>query len=164
MPNAYTLASPGVTLTNHSPVTLLFLNPPAAPNLQLAMRRFWVGQINSTAPAQQGVQVHTQVTAFPTLTSQTPARTSIGNNASILTGGTAGAAGTSGINATVEGAGTKTIIWPDAFNPANGWILVLTPQEVFEAQAGSASGLGLGLVTAPATLTSWVFGASWTED
>jgi len=116
------------------------------------------------ASIQQRVHIQTQISVFPTLVSQTPAKLASAKVASVITGGTAGAAGTSGVTASVEGAGTKTIIWPDAFNVINGWLLVPTPDEAIEGGAGTPSGIGLVLPALPGTLTNWVFGMNWIED
>lgn len=158
----FTLALAGATLANQA-VTLAFINPPAAPNLTFKFRRFWVGQSNNMPSAQQRVQLNTQVTAFPTLVNQSPAKLILTDpTASIVSGNTTGAAGTCGVNASAEG-GTKTISWPDAFNVINGWLLVPTPEERIEIASGAASGFGLHLPAAPGTLTNWVFGFSWIE-
>jgi hypothetical protein len=162
MAGTYSLTSAGITLANQA-VTLVFLNPAAAPALDLGFRRFWVGQSNNMASAQQRVQLNTQVTAFPTLVSATPTKLAVADSASIITGGTAGAAGTCGINASGEGAGAKTIIWADTFNVVNGWLLVLTPEEQIEQASGATSGLGLHLPAAPGTLSNWAFGCTWIE-
>lgn len=163
MAGSYTLTSAGITLANQA-VTLLFLNPIAAPSLDFYFMRFWVGQSANASSAQQRVQLNTQVTAFPTLVSATPTKLCIGDSASLITGNTTGAAGTCGINASVEGAGAKTVIWADVFNQVNGYLLVLTPEERVEMVAGAASGLGLHLPVAASPLTNWAFGMSWNED
>jgi hypothetical protein len=166
MAGSYSLTSAGVTVVN-AVVTLTFVNPAAAPNQDLGFRRFWVGQSGTTPGTfNQRVQLNTQVTAFPTLTSATPTKLMIADAASIITGGTAGAAGTSGINASAEGAGAKTVIWADVFNATNGWLLVLTPEEMIMMSAGATSGLGMHFPVAtgasPNTL-NWAFGCTWTE-
>lgn len=163
MAGVYSLTSGGITLANAA-VTLTFVNPIAAPNLSFKFLRFWIGQSANTTSAQQRVQINTQVTAFPTLVSATPTKLSLADAASLITGNTTGAAGTSGINASAEGAGSKTIIWADTFNVLNGWMLVLTPEERIEVSAGAASGLGLHLPVAAGTLTNWAFGCSWIES
>lgn len=166
MAGAYSLTSAGVTIVN-AVVTLTFVNPAAAPNKDLRFRRFWVGQ-SATTPGtyNQRVQLNTQVTAFPTLTSATPTKLYNSDGASVITGGTAGAAGTSGINASAEGAGAKTVIWADVFNVTNGWLCVLTPEEIIKMGSGSANGLGMHFPVAvgasPNTL-NWAFGCTWDE-
>jgi len=167
MAGTYSLTSAGITVVN-AVVTLTFVNAPAAPNIDLCFRRFWVGQ-SATTPStfNQRVQINTQVTAFPTLVSATPTKLAVADAASVITGNTTGAAGTSGINASAEGAGTKTVIWADAFNATNGWLLVLTPEEIIEQAAGASSGVGMHFPVAtgasPNTL-NWAFGCIWSEE
>lgn len=166
MAGGYSLTSgtTGLTLAN-AVVTLTFVNPIAAPNVDLSFRRFWIGQSNTTTyVGNQRVQLNTQVTAFPTLVSATPAKLYNADAASVITGATTGAAGTCGINASAEGAGAKTVIWADAFSPSNGWLMVPTPDEYIEMSSGSANGLGMHLPVAATTLTNWIFGCTWIEN
>src|SRR3954452_4548349 len=95
----YSIVGSNITLTSAATLTLAFLNPSAAPNVSFDILRCWVGQRGTTTSAQMGVQLSTQVTAFPTLTSATPVAHNRGAGNSQITGGTAGAAGTAGINA-----------------------------------------------------------------
>ena len=163
MAGGYSLTMPGATITGAS--TLLWLNPIASPNIDFSFRRFWLGQSNNMASAQQRVQISTQVTAFPTLATATaPAKLVNVDSASVLTGNTTGAAGYTGVNASGEGGATRVVIWPDCFNVVNGWLLVLTPDELITMGAGSASGIGMWLPTAPGTLTLWTAGMTWTEE
>lgn len=161
----YTISAAGITLANQA-VTLAFFNPAAGPAPSYEVYEAWVGQSANATSAQQRVQLVTQVTAFPTLTSQSPAKTKLGDPASTIAGGTAGAAGTSGINASAEGAGTKTVRWEDTFNVLNGWHWGPYPalaSSTIILQAGSASGFGLFLPVAPASLANWAFGISFRE-
>jgi hypothetical protein len=158
----YTVSAGGVTIANAA-VTLVFINPPAAPNVDLTIIRAWVSQSNSATAVMQRVQLNTQVTAFPTLTSHTPLAHNRGDSASVITGGTAGAAGTAGIDATAEGAGAKTVIVADAFCNVNGWLWLPTEEERIVLPAGLASGFGLHLPVAAATLTDWTFGVTYIE-
>jgi len=160
MSRQYSVADAGITLANAA-VTLAFVNPGTSRSLEFL--RAWVGQSANATSAQQRVQLSTQVTAFPTLTSTTPAKLTLSDPSSVITGGTAGAAGTSGTNASAEGAGGKTVIWPDAFNVLNGWLWVPTPKEVVVLNASAAAGLGLHLPVAAATLTNWAFGLVFGE-
>ena len=158
----FSISAAGITVVGAS--TLLFVNPAAAPSVNLEFLRFWAGQSANATSAQQRIQLETQVTAFPTLTAATPTKLKPADpNASVIVGGTAGAAGTAGINASVEGAGAKTAVWDDAFNVLNGWLHVPTPPETRIMPAGSVSGLGLFFPVAPATLTNWAFGAVFRE-
>lgn len=159
----FSVGGDGLTLANQA-VTLVFVNPAAAPSVNLEFLRMWASQQGSATSAQQRVQVETQVTAFPTLVSATPKKLKPGDpNASVITGGTAGAAGTSGINASAEGAGTKTPIFGDDFNVLNGFLWVATPRETIVMPAGFASGLGLFLPAAAASLTNWAAGMNFGE-
>src|SRR5215472_16061472 len=148
----FSISTAGVTVVGAT--TLIFVNPAAAVNPNLEFLRFWVGQSANATSAQQRIQLDTQASAFPTLTSSTPTKLKVADpNASVITGGTAGAAGTAGINASAEGAGTKTPVWDDAFNVLNGCLHVPTPrdagglcarcQPVLPSGAGNADELGL---------------------
>lgn len=162
MARQFVVSDGGVTVAGAT--TLVFINPAGAPNFNLEFLRMWIGQSANATSAQQRVQIVTQVTAFPTLTSATPAKLKRADpNVSIIVGGTAGAAGTAGTNASAEGAGTKTSVWQDAFNVLDGWLWVPTPRDTLVMPAGSTSGFGLFLPVAPGTLTNWAFGAVYDE-
>lgn len=163
MAREFSVGGDGLTLANAA-VTLVFVNPPAAPNPLLRFLRAWASQQGSATSAQQRVQIETQVTAFPTLVSATPRPLKNADpTASIITGNTTGAAGTCGINASAEGAGGKTVKFGDNFNVLNGYLWVPTPDEVIEMQPGSSSGLGLFLPAAAASLTNWACGFNYGE-
>jgi hypothetical protein len=156
----YVVSGANITVVN-AVVTLAFINPSSTVGIEIL--RCWVSQSANATSVQQRVQLNTQVTAFPTLTSATPAKLKLSDPASGIVGGTAGAAGTAGINASAEGAGAKTVIWSDAFNVLNGWLWLPTPAETIILGAGAASGFGLHLPAAPATLTGWSFGVVYRE-
>lgn len=160
MSREYTISAGGITLVN-APVTLAFLHNGTACTLEIL--RMWAGQSGPTTSAMQRIQVETQVTAFPTLTGATPQKTKEGDPISQIVSGTAGAAGTCGINASAEGGGAKTIKWEDTFNVLNGWLWVPTKDETLYLSPGSASGLGLFLPVAAALLTNWAFGITFKE-
>lgn len=160
MSREYIVSAANVTLANQ-PVTAVFVNPGTTASLEFM--RAWLSQAANATSAQQRVQLNTQVTAFPTLTSATPAKCKLSDPASAITGGTAGAAGTAGVNASAEGAGAKTVLIPDAFNVLNGWLWVPTPPEVITMNASAASGLGLHLPAAPGTVTNWNAGMTYRE-
>jgi hypothetical protein len=158
----FSISSGGQTVAGAT--TLVFVNPAGAPNPNLELLRYWVGQSANATSAQQRIQIDTQASAFPTLTATTPTKLKPSDpNASVITGGTAGAAGTAGINASAEGAGTKTPVWDDAFNVLNGWLHVPTPPETRVMPAGFAQGVNLFFPVAPATLTNWAFGLVFRE-
>jgi hypothetical protein len=68
-----------------------------------------------------------------------------------------------GINASAEGAGTKTVKFGDNFNVLNGYLWVALPEEKIIMPAGSASGLGLFLPAAAASLSNWAAGMNFAE-
>src|SRR3954463_16002872 len=117
----YTIPLANATLANQA-VTLVWVNPGTTATIEVL--RAWASQAANATSAQQRVQLNTQVTSFPTLVSATPAKTSLIDQASAITGATTGAAGTAGVNASAEGAGAKTVIFPDDFNVLNGWLWV----------------------------------------
>lgn len=151
-------------LTVVGATTLNFINPAAAPSVNIGYIRHWVGQAANVVSANQRIQLATQVTAFPTLVSATPRKTKLADpNASVITGNTTGAAGTCGINASAEGAGTKTSMWDDTFNVVNGYLRVNTPSEMEVAPAGFASGVNFWFPTSPGTLSGWNWGQTYAE-
>lgn len=151
----YSVSVGGITPTAAA-CTLAFVNPGVTRSL--AFLKAWVGQVVNATSAQNRVQLNTQVSVFPTLTSTSPVPHTLSDPASVIAGGTAGAAGTSGTNASAEGAGAKTIIVHDAFNNINGYLWQPTPKDVIVLNASAASGFGLH---APAALVSAGAGWSW---
>lgn len=160
MSREYALVATNITLANAA-VTLAFLNPPATGSIEIL--RAWASQSSSTTSGMQRVQLNTQVTAFPTLVSATPIKLKTGDPASLITGGTAGAAGTSGINASAEGAGAKTVQYPDVFNILNGWLWVPTPEERIIVNAGGGAGFGIHFPAAATVLSGWNAGIIFRE-
>lgn len=159
----FSVGGDGLTLAN-AVVTLVNVNPAAAPNVSLDIMRLWASQQGSATSAQQRVEAVTQVTAFPTLVSATPRPMKFGDpNISVIAGATTGAAGKSGINASAEGAGTKVVMWGDNFNVLNGYLWVATPREIVNMPAGSASSFSLYLPAAAASLTNWAVGLNYGE-
>lgn len=144
---------------------LVFLNPPAggAAVPAFEITRAWIGQFANATSAQLGVALGTKVSAFPTLTAATPRPTSMSLPASALVGGTNGAAGTAGVAASVNGAGTQTDKLFDTFNTLTGWLWVPPPSETFIMVPGNTSGFYMRLVGTPGTLTGWSFGVAYRE-
>jgi len=161
MSREYTVGGLNVTVTNSGDLAQVFVNPGTTCSLEFL--RAWCSQAANATSAQQSVALRTQVSAFPTLTSATPRKLKLLDPASVITGGTAGAAGTAGINASVAGAGAKSEVIDDNFNVLNGWLWVPTPPETIIMNASAASGLGLYFPAAPSTLTSWSCGMTYRE-
>jgi hypothetical protein len=160
MSREYVLSAGGITLANQA-VTLAFVNPGTGQSIEIL--RAWASQSANATSAQQRVQTNTQVTAFPTLTSATPGKLKLSDPVSVIVGGTAGAAGTCGINASAEGAGSKTVLMSDAFNVLNGHLWVATPPETYVMNASASAGFGYHFPVAAATLTNWAFGLIFRE-
>jgi hypothetical protein len=153
----------GKNLTVAGATTLVFINPPTGRAIEIV--RAWASQIANATSAQVAIEMGFKATAFPTLTSATPEKTKASDPVSYITGGTAGAAGTSGVNASAEGAGTHTTKYADAFNALQGWLW--TPSfaggESFILSSADSLGFALKFSAAPATLTGWNFGVAFRE-
>jgi hypothetical protein len=162
-PRTYSVVADTVTVVN-AVVTLVFVNDPAT-GPSLLFRRAWISQAG-TIVLRQRVWMETQVSVFPTLVTATPRPHNTYDTASSVVGGTAGAAGTCGINASAEGAGAKTTIIADAFDAMAGWLRITTPEETHIQSAGSASAYGLYFPAAtgasPNTL-NWIAGLTYSE-
>jgi hypothetical protein len=165
MAREYIAAGSNMTLNNIADAALVFVNPGATIGTACALEfmRAWLSQSGTTTLQRLEVTLSTQVTAFPTLTTTTPRKLKQLDPASLIVGGTAGAAGTCGINASVAGGGAKSKVWPDNCDNLNGWLWVASPDETIIMPAMSASGLGLYLPVAPTGLTLWTAGLLYRE-
>lgn len=161
MAREYTVGSLNHTATGAVDLAQAFVNPGTTCSLEFL--RAWASQAANATSAQQSVALRTQVTAFPTLTSATPRKLKLLDPVSVIVGGIAGAAGTSGVNASVAGAGAKSEVIDDNFNVLNGWLWVATPKETIIMNASAASGFGLYFPVQPTTLTSWSVGLTFAE-
>jgi hypothetical protein len=161
MAREYTVGMLNATVTGAVDLAQVFINPGTTASLEFL--RAWASQAANATSAQQSVALRTQVTAFPTLTGATPRKLKLLDPISAIVSGTAGAAGTAGVNATVAGAGTKSEVIDDNFNVLNGWLWVPTPRDTIIMNASAASGLGLYFPVQPSTLTSWSAGMTYAE-
>ena len=123
--------------------------------------RAWAGNQATETSDQLGIILGLKVTAFPTVTSTTPQPHFIGGKISGIVGGTAGAEGTAGTDASAEGGGAVTPIIYDGFNNLNGWLWVPVPEERIVLPADTA--IVLKIVGTPATLTNWNAGITYRE-
>lgn len=159
----YTVTGDNITVAGAT--TLVHINVAAGgaavPGFEVL--RAWVSQRANATSAQVGIGLGTKVTAFPTLTAATPAKTNQSDPTANITGGTAGAAGTAGINASAEGGGAFTVVVPDNFNALNGWLWTPTPLETFMFMPGNTSAFASKFSAAPSTLTGWSFGVTYRE-
>lgn len=158
----YHVKGQNITIANAA-VTLVAINPAAGQTLEFV--RAWVSQTSSTTSAQFAIELGLKATAFSTLVSATPQKTKSSDPASLISGNTTGAAGTSGINASAEGAGATTLLYPDSFNSLVGW--TWTPSmnfgEAYELNSAAALAFYLKFSIAPSTLTGWNFGVTFRE-
>lgn len=113
-----------------------------------------VGCQGVTTNQQLGILLADKATAFGTMTAATPAALSLGGAASGITGGTAQAAATAGVDASAEGAGAVTNIVADSFSVLAGWLWVPTPEERILLLPGSNPFI-VKIVGTPGTLTGW---------
>jgi len=150
MGRRYVITASNVTLAGAT--TIVFLNPGTTRTLKVV--EWEVGQRDATS-RQQAVQMFRKVSVFPTLTSATPQTLDPGDAASVIIGGTAGAAGTCGINASNEGAGAATVISEHLFNVLNGYKWVPMPGGEIILPASASSGFGLRFPVAPTVLAGW---------
>lgn len=132
--------------------TLAFIRPNTTRSIEIL--RVEVSNSGSATSTQARVQLVTQVSAFPTLTSKAPVALNEGDT-STISGGTSGAAGTSGINASGEGAGAKTVLYAAAFNAPIGWAWVAGPDDKIVLSASSSSGFGVYIPATPTTTSGW---------
>jgi hypothetical protein len=160
MARQYTVIGANITVANQA-VTLVVINPLAGTVIEIL--RAWVSQHANATSAQQRILLGTKATAFGTYTAATPLKIKTADPASGITGNTAGAAGTAGINASAEGAGALTTIIADAFNALNGWLWVPTPGETLMFSAAQSLAFVMQFPAAPTTLTGWNFGVTYAE-
>ncbi len=143
--------------------TLVAINPPSGRAIEIV--RCWCSQIANATSAQVAIEWGFKASVFSTLTSATPTQVKPSDPVSYITGGTAGAAGTAGINASAEGAGTHTTKYPDSFNALQGWLWTpsFTGGESVIISGADAVAFALKFSAAPATLSGWNFGVCFRE-
>ena len=159
--SSFTVGTKAATLAGAT--TLVAIRPAASPSVNIGFLRHWAGQYANVTSANWSIQFGTQAATLPTLVSATPAKVNFQGAASVITGGTAAAAGTSGVNASAEGGGTVTDIWDDVMNSVNGYLRVNTPNEIEVLSVGMASCSRFGFTVAPSSLTLWNFGETYQE-
>ena len=149
--SVYSVIAKGVTVVGAN--TMVYLRPNAAP---VKILRCHISQGAAAASSeQQAASLFTVTGTFPTLVTATPFQHGgVNDSASSIVGGTSGAIGTCGINASAEG-GTKIFGPGGGFNNLNCWEWVSTPDEQIIVPAASAAGFGIFLVTVPTAKTLW---------
>lgn len=159
----YSVIGTNITIAGAGPSTLVCINPPASRAIEVV--RAWCSQSSSTTSAQQRIELGLKASVFPTVTSFTPEKTKTSDPVSLITGGTAGAAGTAGINASAEGAGTFTPKYPDVFNILQGWVWTpnYTLGESYIVSGADSLAVVLRLPTNPSSTSGWNFGITYRE-
>lgn len=158
----YTVSSEATTIVADATLVIIHTDSTLATGgSNIIIYRAWCGQTGSDTSDQLGIKIALKASAFPTVTSATPAPHFVGGRVSGIAGGTAGAEGTAGVDASAEGGGSVTNILVDAFNNLNGWLWVPTPEERIRVPADTA--VILKLIGTPGTLTGWYFGMSYEE-
>lgn len=160
MAREYVVSGADITVANQ-PVTLVIINPAAGTAIEIL--RAWVSFHGNAVSAQQRILLGTKASPFGTYVAATPRKLKTGDPSSGIVGGTGGGAGTAGINASAEGAGTLTPVVQDAFNVLNGWLWVPTPRETFIIRAAEGFAFVMQFPAAPATLSGWNFGVVFAE-
>jgi hypothetical protein len=123
--------------------------------------RAWCSQGASETSQELGIQLALQASAFGTYSSATPRPHVVNGAASGITGGTTGAAGTAGVDASANAAGTKTEIIADAFNNLNGWLWLPTPEERIIVPVDTA--IVLAMIGTATDLGNWYAGITFEE-
>lgn len=161
MSKTYTVGFNNQTVIASGTLVIIHTATGVARGSLIEVLRAWASQQATTTAQQIGIQLGTKASAFGTYTGATPAPHSLGGPASGIASGTAGAAATAGVYASVEGAGTFTPAVQDAFANQNGWLWVPTPEERILVPADTA--ICLKLTSTPTTLTGWSGGITYRE-
>lgn len=165
----FVVSTGGVTLgTTVGTVTLIYLRASGAPNINVEVLRWWIGQAANATSAQQRVFIGWRGSGFPTLGVVTAGSLKMQDpNASVLISSSVGSTvGITGVNASAEtttGTATYGSLHEDDFNVLNGWLQVDTPPETRINPAGHGSGIALVFPVQPATGTTWSFGCKFRE-
>ena len=157
----YTVGMNNVTIVADATLVIIHTQSTLGAGSEITLTRAWVSQLSAETSQQLGVILGQKASAFGTYTSTTPAPHRIGGVASGIAGGTAGAEGTAGTDASAEGAGTVTTTIEDGFNNLNGWLWVPTPEERITVPTDIA--VILKIVGTPTTLDNWCAGITYIE-
>lgn len=165
MARQYTLNMSNVTVTSTNTWVCFSPNNPG-PCYEVL--RAWASQHANATSAQQEIRLVTQfngAAANQVVGSAAGIGVPVSNDpASKLTASTVCGAGAATINATSDGNGAKSVLYPDNFNVLNGWLWVPTPNEthLIDALTSSVS-YGLFAATTPGTTSNWSAGLSYHE-
>jgi hypothetical protein len=127
----------------------------------IVILRAWCSQGATETSEQLGIQICLQASTFGTFTGAVPAPHFVGGRISGIVSGTTGAEGMAGVDASTNGAGTKTPLIVDGFNNLNGWLWVPTPEERIIVPADTS--ITLAMIGTATTLTNWYAGMTYME-
>lgn len=155
MGRCYSVLAHNITVAGAT--TLVLIRPPATGVKHL---EFYYAELTFkgvATSAQEHFQVGTVTYAGgPTLASATPEPLDLSIPASQVVGGTTGAAGTAGVNATAEGTPTRTVKHTVGFNVLNGGLWTpLEEDDRIIIPVNSASAFFMRFPTAPANTAGW---------
>lgn len=167
----YTIHTDIVTIS--AAQTLILVRPSATSGIEV-IRATLMQSGGALTSENRRVQIGYKASAFPTtLTSVTVGggtypliqKHKERDPVSTITGGTSGAAGTAGVIATSEGAGTFSPVVDESFNCLNGFLWV--PSSMYEPVrlgASSGSAIVFRIPVAPTGTTNWKASLTIMED
>ena len=162
MAEIFTLMGENMTLTTAIRGLAVISSEASGPGARLEIYRIEIGQSGTGTSQMIRGAVSTRTGSTYTVTSATPAAISpIGGAASDITGGTSAAAGTAGVNATVDTTPTYVNLYQFAFNNLNGWLWVPTPEERMIIPASTV--WVVRLLADPTTLAGWTVAVTFGE-
>lgn len=119
----------------------------------IQIMRVSVGQLGTDTSDQIGIVIGEKAAPFGTYTPTTPAPHNLGGPPSGIVGGKGGAAGTTGTNASAEGAGDVTVTVADTFNNLSGYRWGTTHEDRIWIAVDTA--LVVKIVGTPKSLDGW---------
>lgn len=144
-----------------APRTFVYISP--ANGYPFGIIRAWWSQGGTAVSAQQHVALRAHDSGSGTYTSVTPRKLSRSDPISKIVGGTNGAAGTAGINASVEPSGTIDPLYADVVNNLNGFLWTASPVEMLRFNWDIADAFTLALTSTLSTAGSNSAGAYFVE-
>jgi len=160
MSREYSISAGGINVAGAT--TLIGLRPGTTCALEIL--RMWISQSANVTSVQQRVEWGTQaVSGSPTFTGATPAKLKTGDPISQIVSGGVLAAGTAGVNASVESSGARTPMAAASFNVVSGWEWIMTPDDTIILSPGLASAFYLWLPVVPPTTAGWDCGLIYKE-
>ena len=157
----FTICAAQVTVVGATTLALIHTTA-SGDGSRIALCRAWVSQSGTPTNYQETVEIdHYASGTMPTVVAHTPKPLIMDLPAAGIVGGTSGAAGTAGINASAEGTGTRTVLWAEGFNTLNGWLWLPTQDQYIGVPPDTT--VGLKFTSTPTALTEWTVGLVYIE-